>query len=631
MRCKSEWDEHDRCKMGVDEAYFAQDGGAMLYPIMTISRELLDLNGIWHFKRDPGTGLAEEWFTRPLRETIPMPVPASFNDLYEEEALREHVGWVWYEREIVVPPHFFDQRIVLRFGAVTHVAHVYLNGQLATSHKGGFTPFEVEVNAFAHPGKNRLTVAVNNIVDHSTLPVGSYHEEEVSGGGKVARNVPYFDFFNYAGIQRPVKLYTTPRTYIRDLSLTTEVSGTTAQVGYSVEVVGDAEIRLSIQDEMGETVARGLGANGQLHLEQVHLWQPGNAYLYTCVVELWRDGQLLDTYEQPFGVRTVEVRAGAFLINGQPFYFKGFGKHEDFPIHGRGFNEVVALKDLNLLRWMGANSFRTAHYPYAEELMRLADRLGLVVIDEVPAVGLHLNFGMMMMGDGQSRRTWEELETREQHEQVIRELIERDKNHPCVVMWSIANEPASEEEGARAYFEPLLRLARDLDPQKRPLTIVFHMRATPGKDTVADLVDVLCLNRYYGWYAAGGQLALAQTLLRAELMGWQHLQPGKPIMFTEYGADTVAGLHDTSPTMFSEEYQVAYLEANHAVIDEIPCFIGEQVWNFADFQTCQMIIRVQGNKKGVFTRDRQPKMAAHYLRQRWSAIPDFGYKSAPEL
>jgi beta-glucuronidase len=119
---------------------------------------------------------------------------------------------------------------------------------------------------------------------------------------------------------------------------------------------------------------------------------------------------------------------------------------------------------------------------------------------------------------------------------------------------------------------------------------------------------------------------MAKALLRAELTGWNRVQPGKPMMFTEYGADTIVGFHDTTPAMFSEEYQVACLKANHEVVDEFPNFIGEQVWNFADFQTSQGIMRVQGNKKGVFTRDRKPKMAAHYLRQRWMAIPDFGYK-----
>ena len=598
----------------------------MLYPIMTTSRELIDLNGIWNFRLDSGAGFAEEWFARPLQETIPMPVPASYNDLYEGEAFRDHIGWVWYEREIVIPEHFFAQRIVLRFGSVTHAAKVYLDGQLIAEHRGGFTPFEAEINAFARPGKNRLTVAVNNIVDHTTLPVGNYQEEDVAGVGKVVTDTPNFDFFNYAGIQRPVKLYTTPTTYIRDITITTEVNGTKAQVGYEIETQGEAEVHVSIQDETGEIIASGAGATGQLTIKDAHLWQPLHAYLYTCVVELWQHGQCIDTYEQPFGVRTVEVRDGKFLINGQPFYFKGFGKHEDSHLHGRGLDEVLNVKDLNLLKWIGANSFRTSHYPYAEELMRLADREGLVIIDEVPAVGLHLNFMALLSSGGRSHKTWEELGTREHHEQVIRELIARDKNHPSVVMWSIANEPASEEEGAYEYFEPLVKLARDLDPQKRPVTIVIHMMATPDTNKVSDLVDVLALNRYYGWYVQGGQLEVAKALLRSELRGWTQVQPGKPIMFTEYGADTIPGFHDTTPAMFSEEYQVDCLKANHEVVDEFPTFIGEQVWNFADFQTSQGIMRVQGNKKGVFTRERKPKMAAHYLRERWLAIPDFGYK-----
>ncbi len=598
----------------------------MLYPIMTTSRELVDLNGIWNFKLDHGTGFEEEWFGRPLQQAIPMPVPASYNDLYEGAEFRDHIGWVWYEREIVFPDHFFTQRLVLRFGSVTHAARVYLNGQLVVEHQGGFTPFEAEINAFVSPGKNRLTVAVNTIVDYTTLPVGNYQEEDVPGLGKVVTDTPNFDFFNYAGIQRPVKLYTTPKTYIRDITLTTEVDGTNARVGYTIEAEGAAEVRVSLLDETGERVASGTGATGQLSIAAVHLWPPRHAYLYSCVVELWQDGQRLDTYEEPFGVRTVEVRDGKFLINGKPFYFKGFGKHEDSHIHGRGFDEALNVKDLNLLQWIGANSFRTSHYPYSEELMRLADREGFVVIDETPAVGLHLNFGSFFGGSGKPHKTWEELLTKEHHVQVIRELIARDKNHACVVMWSIANESASEEEGARAYFQPLVQLARDLDPQKRPVTIVIHMMATPDKNTVSDLVDVLALNLYYGWYAHGGQLEVAKALLRAELTGWNRVQPGKPVMFTEYGADTIAGFHDTTPVMFSEEYQVACLQANHEVVDEFPNFIGEQVWHFTDFQTSQGVMRVQGNKKGVFTRERKPKMAAHYLRERWMAIPDFGYK-----
>ena len=599
----------------------------MLYPIMTTSRELVALDGVWAFKLDHGAGYEEEWYKRPLRDTVPMPVPASFNDVYEDAEFRDHVGWVWYEREFTVPEHFFSRRIVLRFGSATHAARVYVNGQLATEHKGGFTPFEAEINGLAHPGKNRLTVAVNNIVDYTSLPVGTYRDEEIPGLGRVVTDTPNFDFFNYAGLQRPVRLYTTPRTYIRDIVVTADVTGNSARIAYKVGAVGDAEIRVFVHDEAGEVVASGTGPDGQLVIEDVHLWQPLHAYLYTCVVELWRDGQQLDIYEEPFGVRTVAVRDGKFLINGEPFYFKGFGKHEDFPLHGRGFDEVVNIKDIGLLKWLGANSFRTSHYPYSEELMRLADREGFVVIDEVPAVGLHVNFGAILSGTPQPEETtWKALHTSEPHAQAIRELIARDKNHACVVMWSIANEPASEEEGAYEYFQPLVALAREQDPQRRPITIALHQGATAHNNMTTELVDVLALNRYYGWYAAGGRLDRAQALLRADLEAWGRAAPGKPLMFTEYGADTIAGFHDTPPAMFTEEYQVAYLRANHEVIDTFPTFIGEMVWNFADFATSQGIIRVQGNKKGVFTRDRKPKMAAHALRERWRAIPDFGYK-----
>ena len=332
-------------------------------------------------------------------------------------------------------------------------------------------------------------------------------------------------------------------------------------------------------------------------------------------------------YEQTFGVRSVEVRDGQFLINGKPFYFKGFGKHEDSAIHGRGFNEAVNVMDFNLMKWIGANSFRTAHYPYSEEMMRFADREGFVVIDETPAVGLHVNFMVMLNGGTSNRNTWEELTTFEHHQEVIKELVARDKNHPCVVMWNVANEPASEEEGADTYFKPLIELFRQLDPQNRPVTLVTHLGSTPDKDKIAELIDVLTFNRYYGWYIDGGDLVSAKAKLHAELRDWQKRCPGKPMFMTEYGADTVAGLHDIEPVMFTEEYQVEFYKANHEVFDEFPEFIGEQVWNFADFQTSQGIIRVQGNKKGIFTRERKPKYIAHELRKRWTNIPDFHYKS----
>ena len=239
------------------------------------------------------------------------------------------------------------------------------------------------------------------------------------------------------------------------------------------------------------------------------MWQPLNAYLYQFEVSLYEDNKLIDTYTERLGIRSVKVENGQFLINDQPFYFKGFGKHEDTYYHGRGINEVGNVLDLNLLKWIGANSFRTSHYPYSEEMMRLADEQGIVVIDETTGVGVHLNFDTLLTGI-EHRKTFKEIGTKRAHEAVIRELIARDKNHACVVMWSIANEPASTEEGAKAYFEPLINLARSCDPQQRPVTIVTLLTAQPDVCQVQDLVDVLCLNRYYGWYTQTGDLEAAK-------------------------------------------------------------------------------------------------------------------------
>lgn len=159
----------------------------MLYPILTETRHIIDLNGIWNFKLDEGAGFQENWRLGKLLDPMCMVVPASYNDIGVSAKIRDHVGWVWYERDITLPDSIHHERIVLRFGSVTHLAKVYVNGEFVIEHKGGFLPFEAEINRYLQKGKNRLTVAVNNIVDETTLPVGSIIEQEVSGGEKHCR------------------------------------------------------------------------------------------------------------------------------------------------------------------------------------------------------------------------------------------------------------------------------------------------------------------------------------------------------------------------------------------------------------------------------------------------------------
>ena len=594
----------------------------MLYPIQTKTRSVYSLNGIWNFLQGDNDPLSV------LETDEVMVVPSSFNDIVVDKDKRLFIGDNWYERLVALPQVGQDEDLLVRFGSVTHQAKVYANGRLIGEHKGGFTPFECLIPEELYEAESfRLTVCANNELNYTTLPVGNYFEE-VQDDGTVKKVVKEnFDFFNYAGIQRNVHLYKRPKSHIKDIVIVSEISDdlSEALVSVSVETSHDnLEKQISIFDQAGQLV--GTVEDGKLGISSPRLWEVLDAYLYTAKVELLKDGVLVDSYQESFGIRKVAVANGQFLINNKPFYFKGFGKHEDTFINGRGFNEAANLMDLNLLKEIGANSFRTSHYPYSEEMMRLADRLGIVVIDEVPAVGLFQLFSAALNLTGEKtelKNTWEVMQTKEAHELVIDELIARDKNHPSVVMWVVANEPAAHEKGARAYFEPLIQRMRDRDPQKRPVTLVNIMNATPDKDEVMDLVDVLSLNRYYGWYVSHGELAAAEKGLRQELETWQTLYPEKPILMTEYGADTLPGLHSMWDIPYTEEYQLDYYDMNHKVFDSIPNLVGEQVWNFADFETNVMLIRIKGNHKGLFSRNREPKAIVREIQKRWTSIPHY--------
>ncbi|SDH60829.1 beta-glucuronidase [Leifsonia sp. 98AMF] len=589
----------------------------MLSPRITPTREVVALDGLWRFALDTATG-PEPWKAR-LDTALEVPVPASYNDLFVDSSIRDHVGVVWYQRDARVPRGWNGERIVLRFGSVTHAAAVYVDDLLVAEHDGGYTPFEADLTNVLEAGREfRLTVAVDNRLTNLTIPPGSV---TVGPDGR-ERQTYFHDFYNYAGIARSVKLYSTPTSYVDDITVVTGIDGTAGTVDYSVRTGGDeVAVRVRVLDESGTEVAVSAGSAGTIRLEDVRLWKPGSAYLYDALVELLDGDELVDSYTLPFGVRTVEVRGTEFLINGEPFYFTGFGKHEDTPIRGKGHDDAYLVHDFQLLEWTGANSFRTSHYPYAEEVLDFADRHGIVVVDETAAVGLNLGVQGGLTGIPPTPTFAEENfggETKNVHVQHLRELIARDKNHPSVVMWSIANEPASNEDGAREYFEPLVSLARELDPT-RPLTYAAVMFATPANDKIGDLFDVLSINRYYGWYVFTGDLATAETVLEQELRGWVQ-RFGKPIMMSEYGADTQPGLHSVWDMPWTEEYQTDLLAAYHRVFDRIPEFVGEHIWNFADFMTGPGIHRVDGNKKGVFTRDRKPKGAAFSLQSRWRGL-----------
>ena len=580
----------------------------MLYPIENEIRQVKNLNGIWKFKQESriGQGADEKWYEKPLTDAIEMPVPASYNDITTDRKLRDHVGWVWYEREFAIPSDWIEKRLVLRFGSVTHHAIVYINGKEVTRHKGGFLPFEAELNESVNTGMNRLTVAVSNLLDHTCLPFGVIHEVKPDSYIQTEKEQEYeFDFFNYSGIHRPVKIYTTPKTYIKDITVNTDINGSDGIIKYSVAIEGDEKkVEITLRDEEGNLVTEADASDGTMIVKNAHLWNVRAAYLYQLDIKVDEDH-----YTLPIGIRTVKVTEKELLLNGKPVYLKGFGKHEDSDIRGKGLDEVLNVRDFELLKWLGANSFRTSHYPYSEEIMQMADRQGFLIIDEVPAVGMNFRCDRVVFCEGMADEG-----TLKHHKDVLTELYQRDKNHPCVIMWSIANEAQTRDENAVAYFEEVVSHIRSLD-NTRPIADVTDLWIHENR--VAHLVDVICLNRYYSWYYDTANLESIYPRLTKEFRAW-HEKYKKPIMMSEYGVDTLIGMHKLPEVIFTEEYQIEYYKENNRALDDCDFVIGEHLWAFADFMTSYGLKRIGGNKKGVFTRDRQPKSVAFKIRDRWT-------------
>lgn len=596
---------------------------SMLYPKTTLTRRRISMDGMWKFCLDEkAVGEKEGWMDGiPGEEMIP--VPASFQDFYTEKDIREYTGDFWYETDFFVPGEWEGREILLRFGAATHRASVYVNGILITEHEGGFLPFSAKVTTVVrYDSYNKVVVKVNNELNCTNLPCGE--TITLPNGKKMSK--PYFDFFNYAGLQRSVYLLALPGESIVDFDLDYAIHGKNAEVSYQIRTNGEHAVQLALFDAKGHCVAQKDGKEGVLYVENARLWQVRNAYLYRLRIRIMDGEELIDEYEQEIGIRTVKVEGMDILINGEPVYLRGFGKHEDSDIVGRGFNIGIMKRDFELMKWIGANSFRTSHYPYSEEIYQMADREGFLIIDEVPAVGMFQSLMNFMEASTGKQTAFFEKETTpvllKAHLRAIEEMITRDKNHPSVIAWSLLNEPETTNEAAVPYFKEVFDFANKLDMQKRPRTFALIMNSLPDTCKCYQFSDIIALNRYYGWYMKGGyEICVAEELFRKEMDAWKEKKLNKPFIFTEYGADTLASEHKLPSVMWSQEYQDEYLKMTHEVFDSYDFIKGEQIWNFADFQTTDGIMRVNGNKKGVFTRQRQPKDIAYKLKERWEKLP----------
>lgn len=583
----------------------------MLYPQMNGCREKFDLSGFWQFTVDQDKAGEEKGWHTGFGEGRLIAVPGSFNEQFQNEDfpgidIKNYMGMVWYQTEFFVPQSWQGRRIWIRVGAAFYSSKVWVNGQYAGSNEGSYFPFDFEITDYVRHGEeNQVVISVDSELGPLTIPIGTVY-------GLMAATVPKvsIDHFPYGGINRPVLVYSTPQSYISGIRVDTDICGADGLINYSIDIEGDVEsIRVTLEEtpEITELHEGSASISGCLKVKGARLWGPKDPYLYHVKVEILENGSVKDCYVQSVGIRTIRVVGDQLLLNGEPIFLRGAGKHEDAPIIGKGLFPAQMVKDYSLLRWLGANSWRSTHYPYSEEMMDLADREGMLVVGEVP--GTAIDWGLATP------------EFMTVHKEFVRRTIEKDRNRPSVIAWVLANEPMDlkhddfyGEPPAEfvEYFKEICDYAHSLD--SRPIAIVD---CTFNGEKLHENCDIVALNRYRGWYTETAQLEEGFKALSEDLDKYYNALK-KPILITEFGADAIAGMHYDPPEMWTEEYQAKMVEGTIKVAESKPYCIGTLVWTFADFKTCQMLRRIILNHKGLFTRDRQPKLAAHVVRKLWS-------------
>ncbi len=580
-------------------------------------RSARDLGGIWQFRLDAGdVGVAAGWGGGlDPAATHAIAVPGSWNEQLAELGAMNHVGPAWYQSEFHTPALAAGEVAELRFGSADYFADVWIDGTAVGSSSAAMLPFTVPVAVGPCPAKLRqLVVRVSNLLPENG-PMQRVSKADYPAEGRPRDEylpAVRFDFFPYGGINRPVHLVVRPAVAIADYRVVTRQNGADWTAEVAITATGGAACQLSLTTPDGSIAASGTAALAggagtvTLAVPGGRPWSPADPYLYRLDLTLADPaGQAIDGVSQRLGLREIAVVGTELRLNGQPLTLTGCGKHEDSPIHGRGLNLPQLVKDFGLLKWLGANSVRTSHYPYAEEFLDMADAHGILVIDELFCVNLDF------------RKV--DAATLAAHQREAGELIARDANRTCVIAWSLANEPGylaeREYQASGPYWTALFAHARALDPT-RPLTHA-NVGYAGNADPAFDHGDFLMINRYHGWYSDPAQLDLATAKLRADLDAIAAY--GKPILISEFGADALAGQHSTTPQLFTEEYQADFIAAYWREIAAHPACIGGHIWAFADFRTAQHGRRVVYNLKGLFTRTREPKAAAFTARRLWGA------------
>jgi beta-glucuronidase len=583
------------------------------------AREGLDLSGPWTFSIDPyrdglfgfhgeaaGSGhrrfddrdvettMRENptaLFEYDMRRSPSVSLPSSW--ITHNPTMRHYDGLVWYQRAFTAPAARRGRAFV-RIGAANYATRVYLNGALIGQHEGGFTPFAFEVTQWMRDGENRVTLGVDSQRTNASIPP------------------PVTDWETYGGVTRGVRLVLTADTFIDDSWVRLTGDG---RLAATIRLDGPAAaggvVRVSIP-ALGAVMGGRAGPDGVWsgHAavpKGLELWSPDSPTLYDVVVE----GES-DILRDRIGFRNIAVHGEDILLNGEPIFLRGICLHEEEfgPEPTRDITPEAARALLSEAKTgLNANFVRLAHYPHSEVTTRLADELGLLVWSEIPVYW---------------RVDFANPDTLFAARRTLAENILRDRNRASIILWSVGNEtPISDERNA--FLATLAADVRALDDTRLVTAALLTERHKRGErpemiinDPLVAHLDVMAVNTYNGWYTDDPLESLPQIVWRSA--------NGKPMIFSEFGADALAGFHDPDRQhKFSEEFQAEYFRQTLAMTEKIPFLRGISPWILKDFRSPrrQHPVYQQGwNRKGLVSPTGQRKQAFHVLADHYRRLAD---------
>ena len=458
-------------------------------------------------------------------------VPGDWNS--QDNKLIYYEGTIWYRRLFDYKTAIANNRVFVHFGAANYETDIYLNGKKLGKHIGGFTPFNYEITALLKTAGNSLIVKVDNKRKREAVPTLNT------------------DWWNYGGITRDVNLIEVTNTFIQDYHLQLS-RGTTNVITGNVQLNGSATkqtVKISIPElKMNTSVTTDSEGKATFTFKPESLvrWSPGMPKLYK--VELTCNDQ---TVTDKIGFRTIETRGTDILLNGKSIFLRGICIHEENALRGgRAYSRQDAQMVLNSAKELNCNYVRLAHYPHNENIIRLADEMGILVWEEDPVYWTI---------------QWNNPATLANALQQLTDVITRDKNRACVIIWSMANEtPVSEER--TAFLKKLATRAREMDNSRLiSAALETHSNtANPNEriveDPFAEYVDIVNFNQYVGWYDGLPE--------KCDSIQWI-IKYNKPIMISEFGGDALQGMHGDILTRFSEEYQEDLYERTVKMLSKI--------------------------------------------------------------